>query len=165
MDDLALPRLYDYAVWANDRVLTTAAALTDTQWRRAMGHSFGSVHATMVHVLSSEALWLARWQGESPRERSITPEGLPTLAALQARWTEVSAALRAYVGPLDGTGWRQEIHYTTLDGRPAAYPLWQMFLQVINHGTHHRAEAAAMLTQLGHPPPPLDLIEFFREHR
>ena len=51
------------------------------------------------------------------------------------------------------------------DGREAAYPLWQLVLQVINHGTQHRAEAAAMLTELGASPGELDLIVFLRERR
>lgn len=156
-----LPSLYSYAVWANDRVLTTAESLTDEQWRRAIGHSFGSVHETMVHILSSEELWLARWQGHSPRERNATPEKLPTIAALRARWAAVSAAMRAFIGDLDEGGWQRVVGYETLEGHPASYPLWQMYLQIINHGTHHRAEAAAMLTEMGYLPMPLDMIVFF----
>jgi uncharacterized damage-inducible protein DinB len=155
--DFAL--LYDYAVWANDRVLAAAERLTPEQWTQSLGHSFDSVHATMVHVLSSEHLWLTRWQGVSLRER-IRPGQLPDVAAVRARWAEVARDLRAFLATAE---WERVIGYTTLDGQPSAYPLWQMYLQVINHGTHHRAEAASMLTALGQAPEPLDLIIFFRE--
>jgi uncharacterized damage-inducible protein DinB len=158
-----LPLLYEYAVWANGRVLDAAARLSPADWGRPLGASFGSVHATMVHVLSSELLWLARWQGQSPSGRAVAPEDLPTAADLRARWAEAAAAMRAFLARLSTDDWAREITYTTLDGRPASYPLWQMYVQVINHGTHHRAEAATMLTDLGAAPEGLDFIFFARD--
>lgn len=162
---LDLPLLYDYATWANGRVLDAAARLSDADWRRPLGHSFDSVHATMVHVLSSELLWLARWRGEAPTGRAVAPEDAPTVTDLRARWSTVNVDFRAYLAGLADADWQRDVAYTTLDGRPASYPLWQMYLQVINHGTHHRAEAASMLTELGQAPEGLDLIFFFREQQ
>ena len=37
-------------------------------------------------------------------------------------------------------------------------PVWQMLVRVVNHGTQHRAEAAALLTAKGRSPGELDLI-------
>jgi uncharacterized damage-inducible protein DinB len=162
MSPVDLPLLYDYAVWANGRVLDAAARLSQADWGRPLGASFGSVHATMTHVLSSELLWLARWQGGSPTGRAVAPEDVPTVADLRARWAEAATAMRAFVADQSPADWDREMAYTTLDGQPAAYPLWQMYLQVINHGTHHRAEAATMLTDLGAAPEGLDFIFFAR---
>jgi uncharacterized damage-inducible protein DinB len=43
-------------------------------------------------------------------------------------------------------------------------PVWQMLIHVLNHGTQHRAEAAALLTAEGRSPGELDLIDFAQEH-
>jgi uncharacterized damage-inducible protein DinB len=46
-------------------------------------------------------------------------------------------------------------------GERYAYPVWQMMVHLVNHGTHHRSELAEMLTQLGSPPPSLDLLVYY----
>ena len=38
--------------------------------------------------------------------------------------------------------------------------MWQALLHVFNHGTQHRSEAAALLTDAGRSPGDLDLIDF-----
>jgi uncharacterized damage-inducible protein DinB len=42
-------------------------------------------------------------------------------------------------------------------------PVWQMLVHVVNHGTRHRAEAAALLTGEGRSPSALDLINYADE--
>jgi uncharacterized damage-inducible protein DinB len=39
-------------------------------------------------------------------------------------------------------------------------PIWQMLVHVVNHGTQHRSEAAALLTGEGRSPGDLDLIDY-----
>ena len=38
--------------------------------------------------------------------------------------------------------------------------LWQALAHVVNHGTQHRAEAAALLTTVGCSPGDLDMIDY-----
>jgi uncharacterized damage-inducible protein DinB len=42
-------------------------------------------------------------------------------------------------------------------------PVWQTLVHVVNHGTQHRAEAAALLTGEGRSPGELDLINYAEE--
>jgi uncharacterized damage-inducible protein DinB len=39
-------------------------------------------------------------------------------------------------------------------------PMWQLLAHVLNHGTQHRSEAAALLTEAGRSPGDLDMVDF-----
>ena len=42
-------------------------------------------------------------------------------------------------------------------------PVWQLMVHVVNHGTQHRSEAAALLTAEGRSPGELDLLDYAEE--
>ena len=59
-----LLELYAYNRWATARTLTAAAALSTEAYARPLPGSFPSLRATLEHLLSAEAVWLSRWQGD-----------------------------------------------------------------------------------------------------
>ncbi len=63
-----LHNLYNYNAWANVRILDTAVHLSLEQLRVEARANFGSIHGTLVHMMSAQWVWLARWQGISPSE-------------------------------------------------------------------------------------------------
>lgn len=156
--------LYGYNYWANERLLRAAEHVSDAQFVAATKHSHGSLRGTLVHTLMAEWMWLSRWQGVSPTTR-LRDEDYPTLAALRARWRDEESKMRAFLATLTEHDLTRVIHYTNTRGEPFARPLWEMLAHVVNHGTQHRAESAAMLTDLGHSPGDIDLIYFADERR
>ncbi len=55
-----LRTLYAFTAWARARILDAVAPLDETAYRKDLGNSFGSVHATLVHILGTEEIWLRR---------------------------------------------------------------------------------------------------------
>jgi uncharacterized damage-inducible protein DinB len=53
--------------------------------------------------------------------------------------------------------------YKTTRGEEMKNILWQAMMHVVNHGTQHKSEAAAMLTEFNHSPGDIDFITFLRE--
>ncbi len=147
MDPALIRSLYRYNAWANQRLLATAR-LTEP-----LGGSVGSVLATLGHILHAEQIWLGRRLG---RSQPPDPPPASDLTSLTARWTEHQAEPDRFLADLTP---ERLAAYTTTGGQSFTQPL----LHVVNHGTHHRSEAADLLTRLGHPPPPLDLIIYCRE--
>lgn len=55
------------------------------------------------------------------------------------------------------------LQYKNTKGVPHQQILWKMMAHVVNHGTQHRAEAAALLTDFGCSPGDVDMIYFLDE--
>lgn len=154
--------LYQYNQWANAKILSAAAPITPEQFTAPASFPHGGLRGTLVHALFAEWIWRKRWEGASPTSR-LNPEDFPTVRSLQSRWQEEEMQLMNFVESLSGEQLNVTFHYTNTAGQPFTRLLWQAMVHVVNHGTQHRAEAAAMLTDLGHSPGDLDMIYFLDE--
>ena len=143
--------LYDYHLWANRRVRDTAAPLTTEQLAKPRGPDRASIHGTLVHTLSGQWIWLSRWKGNSP-SKVLNPQAYPDLAAVNTHWEAHDRELIDFVAALDETQLARTVQYANTQGKPMAFPLWQLMLHQVNHGTQHRSELALWLTELGHSP-------------
>jgi len=156
--------LYEYNCWANARVLGAAAGLTQEQYIVPGKFPHGGLRGTLVHTLFAEWVWRMRWQGTPPDYRyRLEPEDFPTVASLHARWTEEENSLKAFIATLTDEKLDVAFDYTSTEGGHHRRMLWESMAHVVNHGTQHRSEAAAMLTEMGHSPGDLDLIVFLNE--
>jgi len=118
---------------------------------------------TLVHALTAEWIWRRRCQeGVSPTAL-LNPADFPTLAALRTRWQAEERAMRAFVAGLGDQDLQKTIHYKSTGGVPHHNILWQILVQVVNHGTQTRSEAAVILTDYGHSPGDLDFIVYLRQ--
>ncbi|HTX89963.1 MAG TPA: DinB family protein [Anaerolineales bacterium] len=152
--------LYEYGDWVNQRLLDTAAILTEEEFKRKVLHGFESVHQTLVHMLGAEVLWLARWEGQSPKS-ILAPADLMTVQAVRERWIDLNGERQAYLAGLKEAELDQNVEWTNMRDQSYVLPRWQVMLHCANHSTHHRSEVAAILTELGHEPDSTDLLEYY----
>lgn len=155
-----LQQAYDYMYWAMQRYFAVAEGLSEEQLHRLQGHSWEDVHATLVHMMSSEWTWLQRAKGGSPKA-GPTKEEYPTLASLKERWSELQAEMRAFLEAQTDESLCAPMTYTNTRGETFHVPMWQMLAQVVNHQTHHRGELAAMYALMNVPHPEDELIQYF----
>jgi uncharacterized damage-inducible protein DinB len=146
--------LYEYGVWANERLLARAALLSDAQLHHKLSEGALPILESFVHLLSADRRWLARWQ-EVPLPAGLTAVDLPTIAAVRQAGEELALARRRYTAGLDDAALAAPIRWQ--DGAETRTLIrWQALVQCANHGTQHRSEIAAMLTDFGHSPGDLD---------
>jgi uncharacterized damage-inducible protein DinB len=151
---------YDYNTWANDRILTTTARLTDEQFVAPGSASFSSIRDTLVHTMWAQWNWLLRWQGGKPNPPQFDPAEYADIAAVRTRWGEIDRETHAFVAEVDDAALESICRYVNSRNEPMAYPLWQQMLHQVNHGTQHRSEVATILTDYGHSPGWMDFIVY-----
>jgi uncharacterized damage-inducible protein DinB len=154
--------LYKYNNWANKRILDATAFLTHEQFLAPAPYPHGGLRNTLTHTIFAEWIWRTRWLGVSPTKR-IQPEEFPDFDALRTRWLEEEGKLNLFIANLTDERLNAGFQYKTTGGDDRENILWHIMAHVVNHGTQHRSEAAAMLTQFNHSPGDIDLIVFLRE--
>jgi uncharacterized damage-inducible protein DinB len=155
--------LYKYNRWSNAKILNAAANLTGEQYLAPGSFPHGGLRGTLVHALFAEWIWRNRWEGVSPTHR-LKPEDFPTFESLRTRWAEEEALLTAFVDNLTDEKLDTTFRYTSTEGQSHTRVLWQAMAHLVNHGTQHKTEAAAILTGFGHSPGDIDLIWYLIEN-
>lgn len=151
--------LHDYSYWATNRILRTAASISDEQFAMPTRFPHGSLRGTLVHMLYAERFWLYFWQ-EKPRRPRLTDEEFPDVATLSRRWDEDEAEMRTYLATLVDDDLDRPIPHITPGRFNYTAPLWTFLMHPITHGTLHRSEAAQILTEFGHSPGDHDIPNF-----
>jgi uncharacterized damage-inducible protein DinB len=59
----------------------------------------------------------------------------------------------------------RKFQYTSTEGVPYERVVWETMAHLVNHGTQHKTEAAAILTGMGHSPGDIDLIVYLNQAR
>jgi uncharacterized damage-inducible protein DinB len=145
--------LFDFDRWATTRILdalTRDGGVDETTWSAMNSIDERGLGGILVHHLGASQRWrhgLAE-DGESP-----SPERgpLPTPARLRSAWDDEWPAWDALIASIDDAWLARTDEGATF---------WQMLAHVVNHGTQHRSEAAALLTAVGRSPGDLDMIDF-----
>jgi uncharacterized damage-inducible protein DinB len=157
--------LFDYYYWGRDRILENVAKLSQAQYLEPKPYSHGSVHNTLVHILSAEWLWRMRCQEHTSPSATAATEAFPppeSLESLRQRWQQEEERMRSYLRGLSDQDLAGIVAYKRLQGEPQQNVLWHVLSHVVNHGTEHRSILAAELTAYGYSPGDLDLIRFTR---
>jgi uncharacterized damage-inducible protein DinB len=153
---------FDYSYWAHRKVWACALTLSDEEFRRSLGYSWGSIRGQLVHTMSAEWVWLSRLRGESPA-KMFSESDYPHAEDIRQRWDALENEMRAYLATLTEAELARVIQYRSTKGEPFQQSVWQVLAHVVNHGTDHRAQTLAMLYQLGAPTIEQDMLFYFRE--
>jgi uncharacterized damage-inducible protein DinB len=150
-----------YNTWQNTNIYRAASGLSDAQRKEDRGAFFGSIHATLNHILWADQMWLMRFgAAPSPAAKSIA-EG----AAQYGDWDALSderrrfdALIQDWADSLDGSALEGDLTWFSGGlGREVTNPRALILTHIFNHQTHHRGQVHAMLTGFGVKPGITDL--------
>ncbi len=157
-DTTLLTTLFAHNIWANLKLIDACEQLTDEQLNGTAVGCFGSIRDTLWHIVGGEVSYVHRVNGKLP-PTPISKHQFPGFAALKdvARWTNDELLQLALAARKD-TMVREREHELVF-----VYPLTSLMVQAINHATEHRAQIAAIITQLGMEPPDMSVWQYMME--
>jgi uncharacterized damage-inducible protein DinB len=145
--------------WANHRLLTACAGLSQAEFEAPRIGFFPSLRATLNHILTVDLFYVDAMEGGTLGPAAwANPEPCQTIAALHQAQAAIDRRLIAVVEHLDAPSLDRivEIHRVSRIQRER---LDRLLLHLFEHQIHHRGQAHAMLSSTRIPPPQLD--EFF----
>lgn len=155
--------LYGYDCWANLHILDTAEKVSPAQLTGHVEHSHGSLRGTLVHTLDAEESWRTRMtEGHSTPD--LDEGAFPDVASIRARWQREQKIMSDFLASLKDEDLGKTIRYTAGE-QEYQRVLWHCIVHMIDHGTQHRSEAAAILTGYGRSPGDVHFMLWIREHR
>ena len=158
--------LYGYTDWANQKIFDAADRVPLDTARGVMPGHERSLIETLIHMLDAHRGWLSWWDGsatttEQREKLRYDRDVINDIPAIRAAWAGVQTQTEAFLAALTEETLARVYERELRDGRKFSQPLWRMMMHVVNHGTQHRSEAAAMATAAGCSPGDLDMIWYF----
>lgn len=151
---------FAYHWHTNNRLLETAVQLNATEQKEATEYGHGGIYDLFLHLFQSDYGWRRALQTGKQIEVA-GQEAYPDLAALQAAFTEETAAWDAFLEGLSAEEIEDVVELTSLRNTQLAAPRWRLLQHVLFHGMQHHTEIAQLLTAKGHSPGDIDFL-FFR---
>ncbi len=150
-----------YNAWQNRNLFDAAATLTDDERRRERGAFFGSIHATLSHILWGDQMWLHRLAGMARPTGNGIPESVrqwPQWQNLREERSRFDEAIITWSRTLDTPALEGDLlWYSAAAQREFRKPRWLLVTHMFNHQTHHRGQVHSLLTQAGAKPGDTDL--------
>ncbi len=116
----------------------------------------------MAHLLSAQQVWLKRCKGESAINGTIWPDWQAN--TLKQIIDDNHQAWTNYLNTLDTDDFNQLISYKNSKGIEYKNKVVDVLAHLINHGTHHRAQAGQQLKFAGVTNLPVtDYIFYIRD--
>ena len=152
-----------YNAWANIRIYDACAELSEAEYLKSRPSFFGSIHATLNHILVGDRTWMARFTGGTSGIVALNQELYAEFAGLRVARLAEDALIISYIDNLDDGALMSWLEYRNVAGEDQADEISILLSHFFNHQTHHRGQAHALLSQTDVPPPQLDLIYYLRE--
>ena len=161
--------LYDYHIWANNRIFTRLEQLPEEVFHAEVTSVFPSVAQTFRHLYVFERLYRSvlaevpnveifpKIPGWTEEAKATTVDGIRQL------FVSASEQIRELLERTPDPDKAMTIVHPTYGSLDTRFS--DILQHVVNHGTYHRGNVTAMLRQQGYSGIPTDYIFYLMESR
>lgn len=149
-----------YNRWQNNGLRAVVKSMDEGALTQDRGAFFGSIFATLNHLLWGDLMWLARFDaGAGP---SVDPADHTRLTPNKTEWDRLrfltDGRIVEWAGKLKTIDLTGDLHwYSGMAGKDMSASKALCITHFFNHQTHHRGQIHAMLTSAGQTLPDTDL--------
>ena len=149
-----------YNAWQNRQLMDLLNDAPGDLLCADQGAFFGSIMATLSHILWGDTLWMNRFEPRiSAPAHNDRVNFTPTFAVWSAERFRLDGAMRMWADTLRALDLKQDIEWQSgLLDRTFSQSLSLCIMQLFNHETHHRGQVHAMMTAAGLEAPVTDLV-------
>lgn len=146
-----LHRQMQHDTWATEKLIERCRKLTPEQLELTTPGTYGTIRATLQHIVSSDEGYLVRLQGKVLHEVPFRANDPATLDDIATHLTHVKAAVeRLFSGPPIDPGRVIPDTPLRLAGAPRVeMAAWAPATQLIYHGVDHRSQIDTILSAHG----------------
>lgn len=150
----------DYNFQVNDAVYSIVGGIPDADRRRNAGSFHISLFQILSHVYSSDVGWLLRIESSLGPFRALAGSTLadplpargetifPDFETLQRKRPDLDNAIVRLAAEISLEDLHRQFVYKNRHGQEKRVSLWQAFLHMFNHETHHRGVISQILDEM-----------------
>lgn len=149
-----------YNASQNKQLSDLLEGLPEADLTRDRGAFFGSILATLNHLLWGDRMWMSRLDGwDKPAVGGAESTRIcPTFAVWTAERYRTDGRIALWAEKVKAVDLAGDLTwYSGATGRMQSKPMGLCVAHLFNHQTHHRGQVHAMITAMGRPAPVSDL--------
>lgn len=151
--------LYDYNIWANERVISYLRTLPGNLFLKEVDLGFKSIAEVIGHLISVDEICFSRIKEESTS--SLVTKQIINLDDASNYMNKLQSQIREYLLTISDI--EKIITYRNTMGEEFQNSISEIIQQVVNHGTYHRGNISTILRYLGFSGIQTDYIVYLRK--
>lgn len=151
-----------YNAWQNKQISPVVQAMDENELIKDRGAFFGSIQATLNHLLWGDQLWMSRFTPTVDAPKVAGTDSVNccvTIGDWGAERFRLDGRIRLWAERLKTVDLKGDLTwYSGILGRESTTSIAVCITHMFNHQIHHRGQVHAMLTAAGVQAPVTDLI-------
>lgn len=150
--------MYNYNIWANERVLNHLKSLPGDIFHKEVELGFKSVAEVIGHIIAADEVWISRINGESPV--AVISKQFSNVEEASHYFNKLQSQIRECL--LSTNDMERKVTYKSTLGEEFQNSITEIIQHVVNHGTYHRGNISSILRCLGYSGIQTDYIAYLR---
>lgn len=142
---------------ANQQLFAACATVSPSALTKPSSAPYSSILGLLEHLLASDGVWLARFEGDEGAQLSKSDAPERSLTELSRARDVMDSRIESFAERVSEQELDRVFNYKNSRGEGLSAPISLLLLHMFNHQTHHRGQVQVLLREAGVTGVSLDL--------